>query len=155
MRRAILGFAVLTAVACRPVTTELTDEQRKAIAAEVDSLTTEWWAAWAAIDLERGLSFLDDGPGMTWAVEGAPTVHSVAEAREAWGPMIAGLLRQDLQFTNARTVVLARDVVWTLRELRYAAVDTTGAVVAEGRSIETAVWVKRGGGWRLMLGHDS
>lgn len=155
MCRTMLGLLLLMAVACQPAQPTLTDDQTAAIAAEVDALTSEWWVAWERVDLERGLSFLSDGPGMTWAVEGAPTVYSVAEAREQWGPMLAGLERQELEFTNARTVVLAPDVVWTLRELRYSAVDTTGAVVAEGRSTETAVWVKRDGEWKLLLGHDS
>ncbi len=121
----------------------------------MDSLTSERWGAWQAVDLERGPSFLSDGPDMTWTVEGPATVYSVDQARESWGPMVAGLQRQSIEITTARTVVLAHDVVWTLREMRYSAVDTTGAVVAEGRSIETAVWVKRDGAWKLLLGHDS
>ena len=155
MRPTILGLTLLAAVACRVAPSPLTEEQRAAIAAEVDSLTVAWWAAWEGVDLQRGLSFLYDGPGMTWAVEGAPTVYSVDEAREQWGPMLAGLQRQAIEITGARTVVLAPDVVWTLREMRYSAIDSTGAVVAEGRSTETAVWVKREGVWKLLLGHDS
>jgi len=146
---------LFVAVACQPATMELTDEQRDEIAAEVDSLTTAWWAAWEAVDVERGLTFFHEGPVMVWAVDGSPTVYSVADARETWTPMLAGLQRQDLEFTNARTVVLAPDIVWTLREMNYSVVDTAGAVVAEGQSVETAVWVKRDGEWKLMLGHDS
>ena len=41
--------------------------------------------------------------------------------------------------TNARTVVLAPDIVWTLREFDYAVVDTAGNTVAEGLLKETAV----------------
>ena len=155
MRQIVPLLMLLGAAACQPAAMELTDEERATIAAEVDSLTTAWWAAWEAVDVERGLTFFHDGSGMAWAVDGFPTVYSIAEARETWTPMLAGLQRQDLEFTNARTVVLAPDVVWTLREMRYSAIDTAGAVVASGESIETAVWVKRDGEWKLMLGHDS
>ncbi len=140
--------------ACQPGTVDLTEAQRSAIAAEVDSITSEWWAAWEAVDVERGVSFLYEGPGFVWAGAG-PTLYSAADAREVWPSMVAGLGRQDLEFMNARTVVLAADVVWTLREMNWAAVDTAGAVVAEGQSIETAVWVKRDGEWKVMLGHDN
>jgi hypothetical protein len=67
---------------------------------------------------------------------------------------MAGLLRQDLEFTNSRTIVLAPDIVWTLREGNSSVFDTAGIVVSEGQFIETAVWVKRRGEWKVLLGHD-
>ncbi len=155
MRR--MALAVLSSVvlsACQPATIELTDQQKAEIAAAVDSLTNEWWAAWEDFDLERGLSFIDDGPDMTWAADHYQTVYSIAEAREVWGPSTVGFERQDFEITNARTVVLGPDVVWTLRELNFTLVDTTGAVAAQGLFEETAVWVKRNGEWKILLGHD-
>ena len=132
---------------------ELTDAEKDQIAAEIDALTVEWWDAWKTFDWERGFSFLLDGPETTWTGAG-PTLYSVAEMREIWPQSMAGLARQDLDFTNSRTVVLAPDIVWTLREGDYTLVDTAGAVVGEGQFNETAVWVKRGGEWKVMLGHD-
>ena len=156
MHRTIISLVVLSLVvaACRPAAVELTEEQKATIAAEVDSLTAEWWTAWEALDVERGVSFLYEGPGFIWTGAG-PTIYSVAEAREVWPTMVTGLERQNLEFTNARTIVLASDIVWTLREMNWAAVGAAGAVVAEGQSIETAVWVKRNGEWKVMIGHDN
>ena len=118
MKSRSLFFAIPTAMmltACQPVAVELTEEQKAEIVAEVDSLTNEWWAAWETFDVERGLSFIYDGPQTIWT--GAPmTVYSVAEMREVWTPGVAGLQRQHLELTNSRTVVLAPDIVWTLRE---------------------------------------
>jgi hypothetical protein len=60
-----------------------------------------------------------------------------------------------LELTNARTVVLAADIVWTLREFNYVVVDTAGNAVAEGQSKETAVWIRRNGEWKVVLGHNN
>ncbi len=155
MRRVMPSLMLLAVVACQPASVDLTDEQKAEIAAEVDSLTNEWWAAWEVFDFDRGLSFFPDGQDIVWAGAGARTVYSPAEGREVWGPGVTGLQRQDLEFTNSRTVVLAPDIVWTLREGNGTAIDTTGAVVYEGQFIETAVWVKRNGEWKIMLGHDN
>jgi len=157
MRRLVFAAVALVFLtpACQPATTELTEEQKAEIAATVDSLTNEWWAAWEVFDLEQGLSFIHDGPEMTWASDGYRTVYSVAEGRDVWGAGIAGLQRQDLEVTNSRTVVLAPDIVWTLREFDYVVVDTAGNTVAEGQFKETAVWVKQNGEWKVMLGNDN
>jgi hypothetical protein len=150
----MLLLLLLAVVACQPATMELTEEQKAEIAAEVDSLTNEWWSAWEAFDFDKGLSFVPDNEGIVWAGAGTRTVYSPVEGREVWGPGVAGLSRQELEFTNSRTVVLAPDIVWTLREGDGTAIDTTGTVVHEGHFIETAVWVKRNGEWKILLGHD-
>ncbi len=155
MRRLTLPLLLLAFTACQPATVALTDDQRAAIAAEIDSLTNEWWAAWEVFDFDRGLSLMHDAPEMVWTGAGTRTVYSPAEGREVWEPGVAGLRRQVLEFMNARTVVLAPDIVWTLREGNSSAIDTTGAVVFEGQFIETAVWVKRDGEWKILLGHDN
>ena len=67
---------------------------------------------------------------------------------------MAGLARQDLEFTNSRTIVLTPEIVWTLREGNYVVMDTSGVEVAAGQFNETAVWVKWSGEWRVLLGHD-
>jgi len=134
--------------------TEMTAVQKDSIAAEIDSLTAEWWRAWEVFDLERGLSFVHDAPETTWVGGGAETLSSLEEIREAWAHQVSGLARQELEFTNQKTIVLAPDVVWTLREMAYTVVDTAGEVVGEGQFIETAVWVKRGGEWKILMGHD-
>ena len=150
---ALVALAFLLPVGCQPPASELTEDQKAVIAAEIDSLTDEWWEAWTTFDWDRGLSFIADEPETTWTGAGQ-TVYSVAEMRDVWPAAMAGLGRQDLEFTNARTVVLSPDIVWTLREGNYTLNDTAGAVVAEGQFNETAVWVNRGGQWKVLLGHD-
>jgi hypothetical protein len=152
---AILAVIALLYVATVPnaPSGDLTEAEISQIQAEIDSLTNEWWDAWQVFDWERGFSFIADAPETTWTGAG-PTVYSVAEMRELWPPSMEGFQRQDLEFTNARTVVLDRDIVWTLREGSYVLIDTSGAEVAQGTHNETAVWVKRNGEWKVLLGHD-
>jgi hypothetical protein len=132
----------------------LTPAQEAAIVAEIDSLTAEWWDAWEAMDWTRGLSFLAEDPRLTWTGV-LQTVYSVEEMRELWMPMMEGLARQELDFTNARTVVLSPEIVWTLREGDSRIFDASGTLVSEGQFIETAVWVRQSGEWKLLLGHDN
>jgi hypothetical protein len=144
-------FLVATTETAPP--TEMTAEEEAAIVAEIDSLTVEWWEAWKTFDWDRGLAFIEDGPQTTWT-GAVQTVSSVQEMREVWIPAMAGFQRQDFEFTNSRTIVLAPDIVWTLREGNGSLFDTDGNLVSENQFIETAVWVKRGGEWKLLLGHD-
>ncbi len=146
----VLGYSLYRSPS---VPAEMTAAEIALAKAEVDARTNAWWDAWQAFDWERGLSFMEDSPETTWTGAGE-TVYSVAEMREVWPPMMAGFARQDLDFTNSRTVVLAPDIVWTLREGNYVLTDTSGAVVGQGQFNETAVWVKREGEWRVLLGHD-
>jgi hypothetical protein len=156
MRRLVLSvLSPAFLAACQPATTELTEEKKAEIAATVDSLMDEWLATFEAVGLDESLSFLSDSPEMTWASDGDRTVYSVAEAREVWGSHQVGVQRTELEITNARTVVLAPDIVWTLREMDYTVVDTAGAITAEGKLKETTVWVKRNGEWKVLLGQDS
>jgi len=150
---AVAVASVVLFAGCQPATVELSEEQKVAVAAEIDALTDEWWDAWRTFDWDRGLAFIEDGPDTTWT-GAVRTLHSVAEMREVWSAAMAGLERQELEFTNARTVVLAPDVVWTLREGHYVIFDTADNAVAEGQFCETAVWVKRNGEWKVLLGHD-
>ena len=148
----LLPFCCFLPVA-KPPPAEMTEAEIAQITAEIDSLTNEWWEAWETFDWDRGFAFIEDAPETTWT-GAVQTVYSVAEMREVWPPAMAGLARQDLEFTNSRTVVLTPEIVWTLRECNYVVIDTSGVEVAAGQSTETAVWVKWSGEWKVLLGHD-
>ena len=155
MHRFVLAASTLTVLAaCQPATTELTEEQKVEIAAEVDSVANDWWAAWAAADFDRGMSFIDAGSEAAWSGDEG-TLYTRAEMDRTWRPTFTQLERQDLTFTDSRTVVLAPDIVCTIRAVTGIATDTTGTTRPEISSIETLVWVKRNGEWRALIGHES
>jgi hypothetical protein len=151
----ILPLMLFTAVACQPATMELTDGQKAVIAAEVDSIMNEWWAAFTtSIDFDRGMSFTADAPEMAWATNG--TLLPSRSAIDAYyRPVFGSIQSQAIEFSDSRTVVLAPDVVCTIRVGNTVVVDTAGNTMPEQTYAETIVWVKRNGEWKVLLGHGS
>lgn len=150
----VLALALVSAtVSCQPATTGLTEQQKAEIAAEVDSVASDWWAAWAAVEYDRGMSFIDAGPEAAWTgYEG--TIYTAAEMDRAYRPFFAQLQSQDITFTDKRTVVLAPDVACTIRGYTALVTDTTGNTWPEVKNVETVVWVKRNGEWKVLVGHE-
>jgi ketosteroid isomerase-like protein len=154
MRRLMLPLLVFAIVACQPATTELTEAQKAAIAAEVDAVAADWWAAWAAAEFDRGMSFIDAGPDAAWTWDEG-TVYTRAEMDRTWRPDFAQTERQDLTFGDARTIVLAPDIAYTIRAVTGVATYTTGNTRPPLSTIETVVWIKRDGEWKVLAGHES
>ncbi len=132
----------------------MTEAEKEAIISHIDSLTDQWWEAWKKFDWKEGVSFVHDLPETTWVGGGPSTLNSLSEIRDTWPKVVEGLGKQEMNFTNAKTIVLAPDIVWTLREADFSVFDKKDVVVAEGQFQETAVWVKRAGEWKLLIGHD-
>ena len=62
---------------------------------------------------------------------------------------------QQIEFTDATTVVLAPEVVCTIRRFKNVQTHTGGSIAPEFDSVETLIWVKRGGEWKVLIGHES
>jgi ketosteroid isomerase-like protein len=140
---------------CRPATVELTDARKAEIAAEVDAAAAAWWDAWAAVDYDRGMSFFEDVPEAAWVWDEG-ILYTVAGMNEEWaGTWCADCERQQIDFTDQRTIVLAPDIAYTIRQYDAAVTDTTGTALPMTRGVETLVWVKRNGQWKVLLGHES
>ena len=56
------AFALTVLAACQPATTELTDQQKAEIAAEVELRHDQYWDAWRVVDRDRGMSFFRNSP---------------------------------------------------------------------------------------------
>ena len=56
----VLSLAFLAA--CQPATTELTEEQKAEIAAEVNAINAGFWDAWRATDFDQGMSYYYNSP---------------------------------------------------------------------------------------------
>ena len=156
MRHSILvAFSLSVLAACQPQAIELTAEQRAAIAAEVNSVAAEWWSAWEEVDADRGLSFIADDAETAWTGDDG-TTYSLAAISAAWLAWEEGMQGpQQIEFTDATTVVLAPDVVCTIRRFSNVQTHVGGTVAPEFDSVETLIWVKRGGEWKVLIGHES
>jgi len=154
-RSSVVAFAVCVIVACQPQHNALTVEQRAAMAAEVDSAAAEWWSAWEEVDADRGLSFIADDAETAWTGDDE-TTYTLAAIREAWqGWEEAMEGPQQIEFTDATTVVLAPEVVCTIRRFTNVQTHVGGTVAPEFDSVETLIWVKREGEWKILIGHES
>ena len=155
MRRvalAALSFAFLAG--CQAATTELTDEQKAEIAAEVNAINTEFWGAWRQGDFDRGMSYYYNSPDLALAYEGVVD-YGYAEIEAKYRPGMANVASQDIAITSSETTVLAPDVVCTMDAGTYAVTDTNGVTGPQSAFAVTLIWVLRGGEWKIHIGHES
>jgi len=153
MRRLALAVPFLALLAaCQPATTELTEEQKAEIAAEVTAIHDEMWDAWP--DLAQGMSFFDSAPDVGWGWDGE--VRFGSDNIGAWfEPTIASFDRFEITFDERRTVVLSQDVVCVTERGVSTAYDSTGSILGSGPLAATVVWVRRNGEWKIAAGHES
>ena len=156
MRR--LVFAVLSlaflATACQPATTEMTEEQKAEIAAEVNAINADYWDAWSAADFDRGMSYFHNSPETVWGYAGNLDIGWDA-IYAAYSPMFEAIASQAVTFTESRMTVVAPDVVCINELGSVVATDTAGVAGPEVNFALLAVWVRRGGEWKVLFGHES
>jgi len=145
----------LLAACSASVEVTLTDDEKAAVAAEVDSVCDQiWYPIWEALDFDRGMAMYLDDPETAWVWESS-VIYTRAGIDEAFRPGIEGPQRQEFNFPESRTIVLAPDVVYTIRAGSYFVIDEAGEAGPEVPFAETTVWVKRDGEWKVQLGHGS
>jgi ketosteroid isomerase-like protein len=152
MRRTIVPL-MLVAVACRPGTRELTQEQKTAIAAEVNAVNAGFWDAWRAADWDRGMSYYFDSPDFVWAAGGAAFFGKAT--LEGYRPGFANVASQVFAFRDSRTIVMAPGAASITATGRWAQIDTAGDTVLRREFAWTGIWVQRAGEWKLHLAHLS
>jgi len=149
----VLSLAFLAA--CQPATTELTEEQKAAIADTVAKLVDdEWIAATDPVDFDKLMSFMHDSDEATMAFNGG-TLHSYATLESVFGEHFATISREPSTITDSKTVVLAPDVVYVVRAGTFVSIDTAGDSGPLTPFTQTLVWVRRNGAWKVLYGHVS
>jgi ketosteroid isomerase-like protein len=156
MRRlalAALSLAFL-ATACQPAITELTEEQKAEIAAEVSAINAVYWDAWRAADFDRGMSYFHNSPETVWGYAGNLDMGWDA-IYAAYSPLFGAIASQAVTITESRTTVVARDVVCINEVGSTVPTDTAGVAGPEMNFALLTVWVRRGGEWKVLFGHES
>jgi hypothetical protein len=156
MRRLVPAVVVLPFLsACQPTTTELSAEQKAAIAAEVDSVMAERWHAIERADASRSFEAAGSQE-FAWAVNGS-VLLSYDDYQEYLGPVVRNFRLQDVKVVDTRTVVLAPNIVLTIQKISMFVVNVLSYEPEEElwRFAETLVWEKRNGEWKIILGHGS
>jgi hypothetical protein len=155
MRRFIFAaFSLTVLAACQPTTTELTEEQKAEIAAEVNLRSDMLWDELRQPDFDRLTTFLHQTPDAFSVSNGTFNEWSAAQA-SAGRATLAEWEDQVLTVSEARTVVLSPDVVYTMR------VGTDSITLRSGEATPTRpwawtnLWVRRDGEWKVMNSHGS
>jgi hypothetical protein len=155
MRRFIFTTLALTVfVACQPASTELTEEQKAVIAAEVNAIQADFWDAWTETDVDRGISFNRNSPEYTYASEGQLVV-GFAQFEEIARSNNADVESMTMNIAASQTRVLAPNVVCVTAQGTGVATDTTGETGPEAAYAFTFIWVLRDGEWKIELTHFS
>jgi hypothetical protein len=155
MRRFVLAaFALTVLVGCQPATTELTVEQKAEIAAEVSLRLNSFWDALKDADFDRIAVFIHQSPDLLMAADGA-AFYGFATLESVYRPVVGSWASQELTVSNTNTVVLSPDVVYTMRVGTDAVTDTSGATGPTRPLIDTLVWGRHEGEWKIMFFHES
>jgi uncharacterized protein (TIGR02246 family) len=150
MHRCAFASLVLTVLAaCQPATTELSEEQKAKIEAEVNAIHNEFWDAWRETDFDRGMSYYLDSPEFTFAFQGR-MISGYSGVRDFLEPAFANVASQTVSFNESRTAVLAPDVVCVSAQGTYSATTTDGVTGLASSFAFTTIWVKRNGEWKVQ-----
>lgn len=124
-----------------------------AIVAEVLDRTSEWGEACRRRDAPAVLELFLDSEDLRHVENGVifPSHAAVAEFVNGW---FGSTVEMDFSWEERHIVPLAADVATMTGVFKYEAKQESGEVWS-GRNVFTGVFVKRGGTWRLVHGHES
>jgi uncharacterized protein (TIGR02246 family) len=155
--RPLTAAIMLSVSACGGgASTEVLSEELEAqLTLEVEAAANSWWSAWRTMDFETGMSFISERPEAVWVGDDG-IIYGKAQMREAWRDWAAGIRDQSNDRVDVRYVILTSNVAYvTLRFANAVATRPTGEVLPERSFMETLVWVKEEGTWRIIAGHES
>jgi hypothetical protein len=156
----ILPLMLLT-VACQPATTELTEERKAAIAAEVRQAAAEMFEAAIALDTDRWLSYWPSELEQRYQGQPALFVNrldiypTAGRMRAVWEPSFAARSDHDFATENEYVAVLGEDAALWVYEGTYAVTDTLGNTAEPAPWTVSAVWVRGDAGWKILHWHQS
>jgi hypothetical protein len=148
------AFGLVVLAACEPAITELTDDERAEIAAEVESRLDQLWDALRNPNADLILSFFCESPDLLEVHDGG-FISGYATFDSLAGPVIGEWENQVITVSETRSVVLSRDVVHTMRVGTDSMTYKTGEAVPTRPWAVTYVWVRSDGEWKILLGHGS
>ena len=128
-------------------------DAQAAIVAEVLDRTSEWGEACRRRDAPAVLDLFLDSEDLRHVENGVifPSYAAVAELLNSW---FETTVEMDFSWEERHIVPLAADAATMTGVFKYEAKQESGEVWS-GRNVFTGVFVKRGGTWRLVHGHES
>jgi len=155
MRRLIFAALALNFVAaCQTGTTELTEEQKASIAAEVNAVHAEFWNAWREAEVDEVMAYYLDSPSFGFSHVGE-MIRSFSEFEELVQSAFAIVESQTITITDTHTTVLSPNVVCVMDRGVYAFTDTAGVTGPEAGFASTIIWILHNAEWKVQHAHTS
>jgi ketosteroid isomerase-like protein len=151
---ALAAFPVALALGCEAGEPPLTDDQRSAVEAEIDSVQTAFADAFRAADLDGGLAFFDDHPDFGFAFD-AGSWSSIADVDRTFREMFDALERQEIRVDERRILVLSRNAAYAFERGAFTHHLRDGTSSGEIPFAITALWIRTDEGWRVRFAHES
>ena len=128
-------------------------DEQAAIVAEILDRTSEWGEACRLRDAPAVLDLFLDSEDLKHVENGVifASHTAVAEFVNGW---FGSTVEMDFSWEERHIVPLAADAASMTGVFRYEAMQESGEVWS-GRNVFTGVFVKRGGTWKLVHGHES
>ena len=153
-------FSLLTA--CQAAPPELTEADRQAIAAEISQAAAASMVPFAQPqDLETALGFYVEDAGDYFVGEAATGVFNLTtygssqELRDRLGRLVDNRLGTTIEITDDRVAVLSADHAIQVLAANYAITNLEGETRTGYRMINTNVWVRENGAWKVLHFHQS
>jgi uncharacterized protein (TIGR02246 family) len=156
MRRLALAVLSLTFpafLACRPATTELTEEQKAAIADTVRQLSMDYLASVSTLDADTVMGFHIDSDEFAWSIDSELSLDFEAVKASA-AAKYAALVAARVSLDTVRVAVLGPDAAVLSGAGAAYVTDPAGQEMKLPLAV-TFVAARRGGRWVLLQGHSS
>ena len=153
-------IAVLLA-ACQPAQTDLTEDQKAAIAAEIRQVVAEFWQTAEEVDTERWLSYWPPEIESYFQAEPALQVNMLNiltgadEVREYWVPDFAARSANGIVLDNEHVAVLTEDLALHVSKGMFTVSDTLGDTTEPASWTATTVWIRHAREWKNLHMHQS
>ncbi len=154
MRRLTLSVLFLAFLAaCQPAMTELTEEQRAAIADTVRQLSMDYLASVSTLDADSVMTFHIDSDEFAWSIDAELSLQ-FEDLKASAAAKYAALASAGVSLDTVRVAVLGPDAGVLSGAGALSVTDLTGQETKLGVAV-TFVVARRGGRWVLLQGHSS
>ena len=157
MKKLILFCSIATVllISCSaPTETELTEEQKAAIVAEVESQYDGLVSTINEIDIDAWTEY--------WSEENFISVNSLITYFPSYTEWIDNVTyyfstreSQDVQIVGVNTTVFSSDLVLLTSITNWNLIDTSGVQINDSKTLASLLWKKGTSGWKAIYLHES
>lgn len=149
-----LACVLLLVISCREQSTELTDEQKAAIIAEVEDQYADAISNQSTFDIERCFQHWseDEFISVTLQANYFSTLSEFIDSVTYWFSLREN---QEVHVVDMNTKVLSSDLVLLTSIENWDILFKSGADIKDIRLLMSRLWKKEPSGWKIIYLHES